>query len=78
MSRFCHGIFKESYGISRAKVQNYLKLLYFSEDNQFFQILLGIKSPDAGVENLFIYWPGRKFQQNHLPGKPPGHLDRVY
>ena len=35
------------------------------------------------VENLFICWSTRQFQQIYRPGKPlgrtsPGHLDRVY
>ena len=37
----------------------------------------------TGVENLFIYWPGRhnlgpgkKFQQIYGPGEPPGASHR--
>ena len=35
----------------------------------------------TGVENVFIYWPGRhnlgpwaQFQQIYRPGKPPGQI----
>ena len=35
-------------------MQNYLKILYFSGDNQFFRILLGIKSPYAGVKLVHL------------------------
>ena len=67
-----------------------LKILYFSGDQQFFQILPAIKFLNNRGRELFIYQPGRHdfrpgrhFQQNYRQWKPPrrilpGHLDRVF
>ena len=63
-----------------------LEILYFNSDRQFFRKSPGIKF----FYDFFFYWlgrhnlrPGRHFQQNYWPGKPPGHislghLDRVW
>ena len=66
-----------------------LKLLYVSENNQFFQHSSGIKICYDRFRKLYLWMgrhnlgPVRQFQQNYTPGKPPGHislgsLDTVY
>ena len=73
--------------IQRPKVM--LKILHFSEDQQFFQKLWVIKFLYNRGKELFQsltgrhnFIPGRPFQQYCRLGKPPGcispgHLDRV-
>ena len=67
-----------------------LKTLYFSGNHHFYQKPPGTNFIRIGIENFFIYWPGRHnlgpgrhFQQNYQPGKlpgyiSPGHLDRLF
>ena len=71
------------------RTKTMLKLLYVSENNQFFQHSSGIKICYDRFRKLYLWMgrhnlgPVRQFQQNYTPGKPPGHispgsLDTVY
>ena len=67
-----------------------IEILKFIGNQQFPKNHWGCSLYMTGVENFFIYWPGRhnmgpgrQSQQNYRPGEPPGHispghLDRVY
>ena len=82
----CSG--KIRYDVSIA-ARTLLKILYFSGATTFSKHHRGWSLFMTGVENLFIYWPGRhnlgprrQFQQLYWPGKSPGciflgHLNRV-